>query len=712
MKVSRCRISKKDIAIIILSVLALAALVMLIAFARKNERIATQELAEQSMNSTQESSIRQEKEEGVIQSGLLFTEANADKWIELYNNSNADYDISGFTVYLSGKKVKEISKGEMVKKNDFYVLELGVNPGEKTGNLLNIKDKKENDVISMIIPRIDSGRSYGRRTKESNEFGYVTASKGTDNENADEYSMISYGGIGVSCPSGFYNTEFDLSLEASEGETIYYTVDGSEPSTDSKKYENPIRIANMSGSKFVYAALGFEYEIGTDYYPSSVDMGVVLRAIKVDSNGKITGETTQNYYVGLLKDSAYLRLPVLSITANSDDLFDYFDGIYVSGRSYEDGIAKGQQWMGNYLNNWYRDATIMYFEPDKGKSFEAKVQMTINYDNFMYSRQKGFSFNLNGNDYSEYEGSTILDYISQNNVLVANTNLNDNDVKVREYLTNSLIEQSKVGNKNDRPCVVFINGEYWGLYALRENFDAKYLQKKYGINEDVYSYNGNDHSNEFDQLYRFVVQNDISQEQNYETVKNMMDIDSYLEFMCINMYVGNFSFNTKLSYSWRTVAEGNGSYNDGKWRWVLGSTDYTMGLNNETSYSIDTYLFGNIANDAFFNSLLMNKDFCSDLVKTMDRVSENYFKEEDWNSTLDYYSALLKKPSVESRIRFWGGYADSNYLGGVERVQKYLKNRDKYITVYTKEIAERGGDANVIQAERDRLIEAEAQVQE
>ncbi len=709
MEKSNNRISKKDIVVIVLSVLALAILVFIILFAQKNDRIETQELAEHSTNTNQESDIKAEKEEGVIQSGLLLTEANGDKWIELYNNSNTDYDISGFSLYLSGNKIAEIEEGTKVLKNDFYVIELAVNPGEKNSNLLALKDKNDNQIVTLIIPKLASNQSFGRKTKDSNDMGYVPASKGIDNERPDEYQMIYYGGIGVSCPSGFYNTEFDLSLSVNEDETIYYTLDGTKPSVESTKYESPIRISNMSGSKYVYAALGFGYEIGTDYYPPSVDMGVVLRAIKVNSNGEITGETTQNYYVGLLKDSAYLKLPVLTINAEPDDMFGYFDGIYVGGRSYEDGIAKGQPGMANFLNNWYKDAMIQYYEPDKGKSFEAPVLIGINRDTAMNSKQKGFSFSFPSEDFSDFEGSSILDYISGSNVLVANSNLNDNDYKVRELLINSLIADSKVGNRDDSPCVVFVNGEYWGLYSLRKYTDPKYIKEKYNITEDIYFYNGNDYLEAFDQLYRFVIQNDMSLNENYEELKKMMDVDSYLEFMCINMYVGNFLFDTKSSNAWRTVEAGNGNLKDGKWRWIIGSTDLTMGLTNETSYSIDTYLFQNISNDAFFNSLLMNKDFCANLVKTMDRVAVDYFNEEAYNEKLTIYSALLKKPVVESRMRYWGGYDDNSFTYGINKILKYLSLRYEYISVYTKEIAEKGGDINVIQAEREILNQAVAQ---
>ncbi|MBE5837296.1 CotH kinase family protein [Butyrivibrio sp.] len=700
MKEVKNKISTKDKIIIGLTIAALILLLLLIFLARKNDRIITETLVES------EKMVKEDiasTEDGVMQSALILTEVNGDKWIEIYNNSNADYDISGYSVYLSGEKIAEIEDGSKALKNDFYVLELNANPGKNDGAFLSLRNRKGEDVLSSSIPKLNAGQSYGRRTKDSNELGYVTSSKGKENENPDDFVMVNYGGIGISSPGGFYNTEFDLTLEASDGEKIYYTLDGTEPTVESTLYEEPIRIKSLSGGKYVYATMAVEGADGV-YLPGSIDKGMILRAIKVDASGNITGSTTQSYYVGLLRKSEYANLPVLSIVAEPHDLFDYFDGMYIGGRAREDGVTQGNNWNGNFRLGWTRNAKIEYFEPGRGKSLESDVVINIFGDDYKSYRQKGFKIKISEEEYNgKFAGSSILDSIDARNYLTLSTHYNDSDMKIRDYVINSLIEDSKVTNGNFTPCIVFIDGEFWGLYSFVNSWDEKYIRNKYEINGGLDIYNANDYSPVFEDLYEFVVLNDMSDRENYSTFKSMCDIDSYLQYMCFNIYVGNYLYNSKTGLAWRTSEKGTGTYDDGRWRWGLPGMDLTMGIKGESSYSIDTFLFPNYANDPFLNSLLMNKEFCDSLVKTMDEISTNYFSEDRYTEVIDKYSSLLKKPVIASRNRFYGGYNDKVYSDGVDIIKKYLDNRYYYISIYTKEVAEKGGDINVIQAERDRI---------
>lgn len=49
----------------------------------------------------------------------------------------------------------------------------------------------------------------------------------------------------------------------------------------------------------------------------------------------------------------------------------------------------------------------------------------------------------------------------------------------------------KVETQASRPCVVYLNGEYWGLYILQEDYQAKYFEKTHGVaKENVVTYKG------------------------------------------------------------------------------------------------------------------------------------------------------------------------------------------------------------------------------
>ena len=56
--------------------------------------------------------------------------------------------------------------------------------------------------------------------------------------------------------SGFYDSEFELTLTSSENSEIYYTIDGSDPtnSTTVQKYSEPIKIIDRTSEPNIYSA--------------------------------------------------------------------------------------------------------------------------------------------------------------------------------------------------------------------------------------------------------------------------------------------------------------------------------------------------------------------------------------------------------------------------------------------------------------------------
>ena len=63
--------------------------------------------------------------------------------------------------------------------------------------------------------------------------------------------------------------------------------------------------------------------------------------------------------------------------------------------------------------------------------------------------------------------------------------------KFNDTYWQSLMTELDGSTKASRPCVVYLNGEYWGLYVLEEDYSDNYFESHYGVNkDDVVVYKG------------------------------------------------------------------------------------------------------------------------------------------------------------------------------------------------------------------------------
>ena len=149
--------------------------------------------------------------------------------------------------------------------------------------------------------------------------------------------------------SGFYDSEFELTLISKENFNIYYTIDGSDP-TNSKtvqEYSEPIKIIDRTSEPNIYSAYDEDdnsltsISRGTWYKKPkfNVDKGMIVRAVSKNSNGysKIFQHT---YFITTNNLSQYEDYTIISLITNPDNLFDPEKGIYVTGNKLSGFVIK------------------------------------------------------------------------------------------------------------------------------------------------------------------------------------------------------------------------------------------------------------------------------------------------------------------------------------------------------------------------------------
>jgi hypothetical protein len=58
-----------------------------------------------------------------------------------------------------------------------------------------------------------------------------------------------------------------------------------------------------------------------------------------------------------------------------------------------------------------------------------------------------------------------------------------NYLKFKDLMLQDMADGFSFATQTGRPCVLFIDGEYWGLYVLQEDYSQEYFTRHYGVKE-------------------------------------------------------------------------------------------------------------------------------------------------------------------------------------------------------------------------------------
>jgi len=185
------------------------------------------------------------------------------------------------------------------------------------------------------------------------------------------------------------------------------------------------------------------------------------------------------------------------------------------------------------------------------------------------------------------------------------------------------------------PAITFIDGEYWGLYGLREHYTSDYFVKHFGVDktnivylEFIWGCDNVPNVSEgteadvafYEEMYGYLSENDFSDPEVYRHFESTyMDLDSFIDFCIVHIYSANKDWPGNNNKMWRVrePEEGN-PYADGRWRYLIHDVDGGM---KDLSYDMFAHLsdrtqVGGMAYEArprwatlFFRKLMENEDF-------------------------------------------------------------------------------------------------------
>ncbi|MBD5517922.1 MAG: hypothetical protein HDR07_05340, partial [Lachnospiraceae bacterium] len=551
------------------------------------------------------------------------------------------------------------------------------------------------------VPELVADVTYARLQDGRDSWDIVkNGTPGESNEKLTAYVIPTLAEPVFSAKSGFYEQPFALSLQAGEGETIYYTLDGSTPTADSECYTGPIWIEDASGKDNHYANIE-NIAIDGDYQPDHrIDKGTVVKAVCVNEKGETSDIASQTYFVDFAPKSGYERVRIMSVVVEDDDFFSPDRGIYVLGDKYRDWVAyredMGYSFAANYTHpdkTTERPVTVTMFDTDGTLLTEERIGVRVRGGSSRNLRQKGFNFYTR----KEY-GEDPLGLAAK--MLRTSGSIDTNVTMLRDVFNQSLMADRHLDIQQGEPCMVFLNGEFWGLYNLQTRYTKQYFEEQYGIDRDriVMVKQDNRVSIGTDQdlaLYNEMVsyahKQDLSEPEAYERIGQMMDIQSFIDHYCFEIYIGNTDWPLNNVCCWRTRTEdGESAYEDGRWRWGLYDTDESTGIYAEGmgTYTADPFLeeahwFGAPLTTPLMSNLIENEAFKKQFTLTfMDMVNKN-FAYEQVHDKLYQMAEVYAEPMVKSHRRFNGEvYTQDTFWDNIAVIDEFYEKRGDYVVDY------------------------------
>ena len=424
---------------------------------------------------------------------------------------------------------------------------------------LTLSNLTGNIIDQLLIEGLPPNASIGVSGTSENRVNYIETTPGFQNSD-EEFLGSVQNEIVFSENGGFKDASVNLSLSGNGfSQEIRYTTDGSSPNPQSQIYTSPIQIStNVSVRAQIFS---------DNYLPSPV--------------------FTESYIFGSNHD-----IDVLLLSVDPFDFFDEDSGIYVFGTegTYNTAIP---HFGANFWEEWERPIHFSFHEHDSNRSVEYNAGVKIFGGWSRSNGQRSLSFFARGkygDSEFEYPFFDNLIYNEFEAFTIRNSGQDWLRSSMKDIMLTSLMRGSEIDFQEYNPVATYINGEYWGMYNMREKTNEHMLASKHNVDAESITLLTNNaeviegSNEEYNELIAYIENTDLSDDANFEYIKDRVDLKNYTLYQVTNIYTNNTDWPGNNIKFWK--------HPDTKWRWIMYDTDFGFGPPwNVSNYHENTLSF-------------------------------------------------------------------------------------------------------------------------
>ena len=570
-----------------------------------------------------------------------------DDWVELYNGGPSDIDLGGMGLSDNPARPRkwQFPAGASIPSGATLLVSLaGSGAATKapynadfklaTGETLTLAlaDGTVIDRVQLYAQPLNV--SYGRARGEARYRYFAEPTPGAPNASrsyARQTAKVTFserGGLRA-------ESSLTVALSSDSGATIYYTTDGTEPTTSSSRYTGPL---NLTATTTIRAVAGAEGALPSEQSAATYVLG--------EQHPGMYTVCVSGSYDALIGPNGCMN------TGFKKDDCDVYVEIY---------DASGAQLIGQACNFMVSGHSSREKYPQK--AFRLKARSEYGDSRF---RAKLFS----NRDYTVFKSLTLRASGQDNQ----ETHMKDSVLAALAGDTGVMYLESEV-------AVVYIDGEYWGLYNLRERVTPVAVAQFEGWSDPeniillrrASPEQGSPDS--YNSMMKWLATADLSVPDNMATLRQYVDVENYLDYVALEMYLSNLDLSNVRCYCNPAIGA--------RWKWILFDLDMSYHVDRNTPR--DWLTPGGVGtitqqDNTLFVRLMGNAEVRAQFLRRMGDLLRTTFSAENVVGRIQARYNLIA-PEMEANCARWG-WSVSTWQKAGGKFVSFARSRPQKLVEY------------------------------
>lgn len=551
--------------------------------------------------------------------------------VEVKNNSTQPIDLSEYTLTDKRSEPQRYSfPAVTLQPGEFYVVYCSGKP-ELGADHASFKLSADGETVYLAVDSnpVDAlpipgdlarNESFGR---VGNVPMYLQAPT-FGAENTDGYRNA-LAAPAASCASGIYGQSIQLTLSGLGD--IYYTTDGSRPTLQSKKYTGPI----------------------------TVDGITTVRAFCTDGS-RSSPVIAYTYLIGVSH-----TLPVVSVAIPQSSL-------------------TGDAGVLNHIDQDYEHEAVLTLIEDGKEKFSVPFGFRLHGNDSRKGAKQNFQLRFRSEygvgklEYPLFDGLNITEF---NSLLLKGGSEDWPTALIRDELATSIVAgTTSLYTQAIKPVVLYLGGQYWGVYFLRERFSDDYVASHLDVSPEsvdlLFSSSGMVQAGDdtdFQNLKAYVRSHDMSLEENFRYLTDRIDLTSLIDWYICRSYMGDRD--TANVRRFRSLEY------DGKWRWMYFDLDWSFW--HTTDDPISNIMASSGGDYILIHGVLANPEGRDLFLKRYAALMNTFLNETYIIGAIDDIVTQIDAEMPMDRERWGREY--TTWQANVEKLREYVRNGSRTANV-------------------------------